>query len=286
MLFMFTQPVCAMMPAAMVVEIVTGNTELPLASCPELRIHRGEFQISKGIARWLEQRDSERANWHARSDFRRLEDLSLAMFLRTPDNCEVMLSDRNGEWLPSSWRVRLPFRTWRIVGDTIRLRGRTTTELEPSDYKVLPERKKPSLRLYHHGRLGIFLGLHARKVRAVGVDDTVSVHLEGPGDEARFLFHARRAGSLILERTPGNMPNLDMLIGKDEQDLRPRGMMHVAAGERALVTFGYRGAEPIDLDVGFLFTPDSARVNLGARYGTLHCEPMRSPQSERKGIKY
>jgi len=101
-IFMFTQPVCAMTPAAMVVEIVTGNTDLPLASCPELRIHRGEFQISKGIAHWLEQRDSERTEWYARANFRHLEDVRLAMFLLTPDKCEVMLSDRNDGRLPPS----------------------------------------------------------------------------------------------------------------------------------------------------------------------------------------
>jgi len=270
-----------MIPAALVVEVAAGSANAPLAFCSNVRVRRGELQIGKNLAQWLEQRGSTRAGWHARTSLRRLEDVRLLVLFRTPERCEMLLSNRKQGMLPSAWRSqgKLPFHSWRLLGETIYLKGRSEFALGDHTYKRLsaPGSNGLPLRLYHHGRLEMILGLHAPKVRVVGMDDAVSIHLEGSGDEARFIFHAQRAGSLILERTPGDLPDVDMLIGRNELDLQPRGMMHVAAGEGALVAFRYRGAEPLDLDVGFLFTPDSVRVNLGARYGTLLCEPVRSP---------
>jgi len=255
-------PSRAMIPAALVVEVAAGSANAPLALCSNVRVRRGELQIGKNLAHWLEQRGSTRARWYARTGLRRLEDVRLLVLFRTPERCEMLLSDRKQGMLPSAWRSqgKLPFHSWRLLGETIYLKGRSEFALGEHTYKRLfaPGSNGLPLRLYHHGRLEIILGLHAPKVRAVGMDDAVSVHLEGPGDEAHFVFHAWRSGSLIIERTPGNMPDVNLFLGKNEQDMRPRGMIDLRTDESSLIVFRHSGAKPLDLDAGFLFTPDLA----------------------------
>ena len=253
-------PAWAMTPAAVVVEIATGAADEALAPCRDLRLRRGEIQIAEEAARWLESRKGKRAGWHAPRRLRRLEDVRFVLLLRSPGACEIALGDGTKGEIPFPWNGSLPFRTWRVNADGIHFFGPLETSLAAGRLETLPVpfTSGPPLRLYHHGRLEIYRGLSVLRARPVGPDDAVSIHLEGPGDEARFLFRADGNGTLIVERTPGNMPNLGMLIGSGERDLQPRGMMEVKAGKAAWIDFRYVGAEPLDLDVGFLFTRDAA----------------------------
>jgi len=247
-------------PAAVVVELAAAGPSATLAPCADVAIRAGAVDVAERAARRLQTPGKTGEHLYATSGLHRLEDVSTILLLRSPEGCRLVFGRDRGR-IPSPWAMRLAggaITRWRTDTDGgIHLGGKRDVTLAPGHGVNLSGSAGHTMRLYHHGRLEIYLGLRAPKARKVGVDDSASFHLEGPGDEARFVFRARRAGSLILERTPGNMPNLDMLIGRDERDLRPRGMMHVAAGERVLVAFRYRGLEPHDLAAGFLFTPDS-----------------------------
>jgi len=263
-----------MTPAVQVVEIASGAADVSLAACDGVHVRRGAFIVTRPLHDWLTQRTKGREHWHAPRSLRRLEDVRSVVLLRSPESCEVVLSDRARGLLPLAWRrrARVGLRVWRMDADRFCVAGRVAACIAPRDHRVLPVpfSGRPPLRLYHHGRLEMFVGWRSPRARSVTVGDAVRLHLEGPGDEARFRFRASRAGSLIVERTPGHMPNVDMLIGADEKTLEPRGMMSVSAGGEVLVVFRHSGPEPIELDVGFLFTPDP----------TLTCVASMTPMGD------
>lgn len=247
-------------PAAIVAEIARGQADATLADCQGIRLGQGEVEIGKDVVEWLHDRKGDFEHWHAPKGLRRLEDMRLILLLRMPERCEVMISGENVGVMPAKWQHlnQLPFRTWRIRGDGLALEGRVSTDLARQEYKVVPVpgSHAPPLRMYHHGRVQIYLRHGVTKAKGVGPNDTVSFRLEGPGDVKRFVFRAPVAGDLVVERTPGNMPNLDMLIGVDEEHLHPRGMVHLEAGQDVLAVFRYRGISPRNLDIGFLFIPE------------------------------
>ncbi len=251
-------PAQAMTPAAMVAEIAIGAADEPLAPCENLRVRQGEIQIGEKIARWIETRKGKHPPWHAPPPLRQLEDMHFLLLLRSPETCEALLDSKAEGRIPDSWQNHLPFRAWRIEAETIRLFGTVETSIAARRRKVVPlsVSDKPPLRIYHHGRLEVHRGMPTLLTHKMEADESAHIHLEGPGDEVRFVFQATQAGSLIVERTPGNMPNLDARIGTGERDPQPRGMMNLQPGKKALIVFRYTGAEPLELDVGFLFTPD------------------------------
>lgn len=248
-------------PAAAVAEIALGPADVTLAACQSLRVERGEVEIAKNAADQLKKRNGVIEHWHAAQGLRRLEEARLILLLRTPKRCEVLISGAKHGVIPDGWRYRygMPFRAWHIRDEELLFEGRVSIDLTTRAYKVVsvPGSYSPPLRMYHHGRLEICTGCGMPKAEEVGPGDSVSFHLEGSGDARRFLFRAPVAGDLIVERTYGNMPNVDMLMGADEGHLRSRGIQHLKANESIMVAFRYHGISPRELDVGFLFTPES-----------------------------
>ncbi len=262
-----------MTPAAPVVEMAVGKVDQPLAGCVGMQVRRGAVHVSKARARWLAHRGKASKEWHAPRGLKRLEEVRLFLLLRSPERCEIFLSDRSEGRIPESWQRELPFRTWALKEGALRLRGRMAVSLGGKEYRevTVPQSDVPSVRLYHHGLLEIHWGLRAPRIQEAHIEDVFSFHLEGPGDEKRFLFRSPQAGLLIVERTPGNMPNLDLLMGDDEGSLKPGGSIPVAAGRPVWVVFRYRSARPVDLDAGFLFTPDlGVTCEMDARKISMH----------------
>ncbi len=243
-------------PAALVVEIGANGAESAFAACEGVWVRRHAVALAPSLVHWLARRGDSARDWYAANRPLRAEEVNLLLLIRTPERCGILLADRGRGELPTDWR--LPFWRWRLEGSTIRFEGRVASILSPRTRKEIRGEDETPWRLYHHGRLELLLDKPRVKPRRVGPGGVVSLHLEGPGDEERFLFRAAKSGSLLLERTPGDLPDLEMLMGPTVSALRSARLVRLEANEPLWVVFRYQGMDPLDLDVGFLFVEEPA----------------------------
>ncbi len=253
-------------PAALVVEIGANGAESAFTACEGVWVRRHAVALAPSLVHWLARQDDSAGDWYAANRPLRAEEVKLVLLMRTPERCGILLADRGRGELPTDWR--LPFRRWRLEGSTIRFEGRVASILSPRVRKEIRGEDETSWRLYHHGRLELLLDKPRVKPRRVRPGGVVSLHLEGPGDEERFLFRAAKSGSLLLERTSGDLPDLEMLMGPTVSALRSARLVRLEANEPLWVVFRYQGMDPLDLDVGFLFVEEPAltcRLHLSER---------------------
>lgn len=251
--------VLAMTPAVRVVELAMPGPGGALAPCGGLRLSRGEVWLEEPVHDAIQGHGQLPSGWQLQSLSGASESLHLLLLWRDAQRCEVLASDRVQGRLPADWLagVPLPWSGWRLAGDRFVLQGKRTLVLGGRQgwNGVLPTGRP--LRLYDHGWMELYAGRAPDPPASpVGVDDAVTLRLEGPGDGARFRFRAPVAGALIVERTPGPLPGLELRMGRDWASLSPRGMLDLPAGGEALIEVRWQGMGPRDLDLGFLFTPD------------------------------
>jgi len=197
-----------------------------------------------------------------------LEDVSTILLLRTLHACRLVFGRNRGR-IPPLWAKRFTdgaVRRWQVHADgSIHLAGKRDISLAPGIGTNPAAHAGSTLRAFNYGRLELFHNLPHSATTPAAVDGAATIHFAGPGDIARFRFPPSQAGSLIIERIPGNMPWLSIRIGLSENTLESRGMIDIPAGGQALVELGYNGFGPARMDVGFLFTPDipvQCRVNI------------------------
>ncbi|MDX8405744.1 MAG: hypothetical protein R8K50_06275 [Mariprofundus sp.] len=243
-------------PAAVVVEITTGDSRAALAPCADVALHAGAIHVAKLVADWLlapgitDKRIDAPANLHD------LEDASVVLLLRSPQSCVTALGYREGQ-IPSQWPEPSALKQWRVdASGDIYFSGDQQTIVPSGEFATLSGGAGVTLHLYNHGWLQLYRGLCRPPEKFAYVNGSATVYFEGPGDAIRFKVSIPRAGSLILERTSGDMPWLSMRIGSQEKGLLSRGMKAFSGGDQALVELEYAGFGPAKVDVGFLFTPD------------------------------
>ena len=250
----------AMTPAVRVVELAMPGPEGELALCVGLRLSRGEAWLAHPVTEAIRNRGQAPAGWRLQAETGTLESLRLLLLWRDARRCEILASDRTEGRFPEGWldRASLPWSRWQLATSRFVLQGRQPLVLDGRQgwHGVLPTGQ--ALRLYDHGWLELYAGrAQAPPASPVGVDDAVTLRLEGPGDLARFRFRAPVAGTLIVERTPGTLPGLALRIGRDADALALRGSLDLPAGGEGLIEVRWQGSGPLQLDLGFLFVPDS-----------------------------
>lgn len=241
-------------PSAVVVEMAYGNPEVALTLCPEIVIQSGSIHISSQP--FATGKDEP---FYASPGIQRLEDASVILILRTPETCRVIIGHDAGK-IPSSWIKSLSdglLDQWQTYPDgRVSFSGKDRITLAPHTAEKLKNRTNFPLRIYNYGRLEVYRHLPKPAAKPIALNSATTLYFAGPGDVKHFLIHSDRAGSLFIERTPGNMPWLTMLLGLSEKDLTPRGMMDMPRDSQALAEFCYHGFGPAQIDVAFLFSPD------------------------------
>lgn len=246
-------------PTAVVAEIAYPGESGELAPCRGITVKNASLHISEQLKKNFFNSQEKKPQGYIPEGILRLEDVSTLILLRTPQACRLIFGKNSGE-IPSSWAKHFGkdlLRKWQTHSDgSIDFIGKDKITISPHTGKKLSLKKNHSWEIYNYGLHQLYQKLPSPAIREVPINSSLRLHFAGPGEVMRFLLRPAQAGSLLIERTPGNMPFLTMKMGLNEESLKSQGMINIPQGKRVLVEFRYDGSGPQDVDVGFLFTPD------------------------------